>query len=880
MAPTATAGAASQGAAALAVLASCNLKELHLKRADGSRILDSLHATCRAARLIPAGTPDGSPRERYLAVFDAALNGGLGCWILDYVEVVCADRHLTSNDPLEAYLLDGGFVKAWAQARLQRAEQAATSALANDASFHAFQASHLQQQLAQMRVLVSVLRSLDRIRAVAAGGTAAALAAAAAVAAGAGQDRLSVKAELRQAVLLEQAFQVMDWCCRQGLAAPGAPPGRFASCPEWVRAVAARRARAAPRPLFLDGLLQSLTLSGAYPAASIPAMLYSLLLVVPHVDPATWTSKLALLSYYLMDSGVLDAGGAAAAVGGGGVPGAGAGNGGSGGGRLEAALGDLRRTFRLSPGDVGVWQCYYLLDCASPVTHGSEDPYLARACALLPSYVTASTPFAFIEALLALGRPDVALAVDRGQLGARAGPGPGPGTAVAAAGGADAPAGALAAASTTTTATSSGRCCSSLPQAMVLLEIRLRCGLMSEAFMMLRQHTADLAAAASVSAASGDGEVPGGREALQEHTRALLRHLAGWAADADAAARAEAGAGAGDGGGGGGWLNRLTELPLNAAEEFVLVEWLTEQAEAGRPAGTFLPLFFLQRGRVSEAMAAWRRWSARQDALAAAGGAAATATPALLSGLVAAALDAAYDATLPTPLRNADVPLPPSAAAAAASASGAPVLPDLAPGQGAVSILAGLVNQASPDQPAALLPFHGTEPPPLITRVVQLPPTTFAPAAPAAPPAAAFGDEQPFSQPLFPGPAAPPPPPQQAPFAAMPLLLPSTAPFRTPPATPGFDASMWGFRPAQQQQQQQQQQQPAAGPLGNTLFGAGGGGGGAAAGGGGGGGGGLLFSVGAGAVAAEAAERPPAGAVSTAGAVSRTFKRSRPNPLP
>ncbi len=40
--------------------------------------------------------------------------------------------------------------------------------------------------------------------------------------------------------------------------------------------------------------------------------------------------------------------------------------------------------------------------------------------------------------------------------------------------------------------------------------------------------------------------------------------------------------------------------------------WLVAEAEAGRPAGDFLPLFFLQRGRVNEATAAWRRWAGRR----------------------------------------------------------------------------------------------------------------------------------------------------------------------------------------------------------------------------------------------------------------------------
>lgn len=43
------------------------------------------------------------------------------------------------------------------------------------------------------------------------------------------------------------------------------------------------------------------------------------------------------------------------------------------------------------------------------------------------------------------------------------------------------------------------------------------------------------------------------------------------------------------------------------AEEHVLVNWLEAQAAAGGLAGDHLPLFFLQRGRTLEALAAWQR---------------------------------------------------------------------------------------------------------------------------------------------------------------------------------------------------------------------------------------------------------------------------------
>lgn len=175
--------ATAAASSALAALVAANPRELHRRRADGSRLLDSLYETCRVAGLCPparggAGAAAGRPgasadEERYFLVFDAALQNQLGCWVQDYVEVVCADRHLTSNDPLEAWLLDGDLVKAWSCACLQRAEQAAVAALTSDHAFGAFAATQLQQQLAQARVLVSVLKALDRIRSGSGRGTSA-----------------------------------------------------------------------------------------------------------------------------------------------------------------------------------------------------------------------------------------------------------------------------------------------------------------------------------------------------------------------------------------------------------------------------------------------------------------------------------------------------------------------------------------------------------------------------------------------------------------------------------------------------------------------------------------------------------------------------------
>lgn len=174
-----------------------------------------------------------------------------------------------------------------------------------------------------------------------------------------------------------------------------------------------------------------------------------------------------------------------------------------------------------------------------------------------------------------------------------------------------------------------------------------------------------------------------------------------------------------------------------------------------------------------------------------------------------------------------------------------------------MGILAGLLDHMSPEQPLAVLPFHGAEPPPLVSRAVQLPAPHITAAQQAAAAAAPPGSS---SQPQGHQ--------QQQPFVGMPLQLPAAAPFRAPPPTPGPDAFGAGgyqqgrfFRPA---------------PGGSGTLGVSGGGAGIGSGTGAGGAGGLLFSVGAGAVAAGPA--PGGGVVGPAAlAAARSTKRYKPN---
>lgn len=105
--------------------------------------------------------------------------------------------------------------------------------------------------------------------------------------------------------------------------------------------------------------------------------------------------------------------------------------------------------------------------------------------------------------------------------------------------------------------------------------------------MLLRRHTSELTVR-GVAASDGSGVAREGRshggKVLREQCRALLRRLADWAAEADRRTRrggtaaveaAMEGETGGEGGeGAGGWLNRLTELPLNAMGEYgIRPEW-------------------------------------------------------------------------------------------------------------------------------------------------------------------------------------------------------------------------------------------------------------------------------------------------------------------
>lgn len=91
-----------------------------------------------------------------------------------------------------------------------------------------------------------------------------------------------------------------------------------------------------------------------------------------------------------------------------------------------------------------------------------------------------------------------------------------------------------------------------------------------------------------------------------------------------------------------------TDCDTRVQEEGVLVGWLVSKLEAGHPASDFLPILLAARGRVPEALGAFKRWADRQGTLAPP---APTSAAALLHPLIDRVVDVQAN-LLPQPLRN------------------------------------------------------------------------------------------------------------------------------------------------------------------------------------------------------------------------------------
>lgn len=544
---------------------------------------------------------------------------------------VAADPSCTSADPTEAYLLDGECVKAWVARTMQRAEAELAAALRSDSEFREYLGQRLHQELSRIGALVGIATALDRPMS----------AGAADAGGGGGMSAAAFRQHIDQGHLLRTCLEVLAWCVRHQLQVRP-PTGCHASLPEWVRRLQQRRDRCHLRTLFLDGLVRQLRLDGSYPFPSLHKATSTVFLSGGGraVDAATVDARLALFTYYLMDVGYVPpptpppgsdgaratqhqfaAAAAAAASPPSSSPLDDLCSGGSGGLAAAAAA-----AWKLD-----VWVSQYLLDCADPAD--AANPHLDHACAVLRRCARPEVPFALLEALLALGRPHVALAVHRAQAGSRS-------SAVVA--------GTLGAAIEPA---------ADLHQTQLLIELRLRCHLLAEAFAMVHASAAGAAAASGAPAAATppSGAATAAAAAVsaasqtQKHIKALVAQLLDWALQHNSTDTP--------------WLKQALELPwAPGAEEAAVVDWLDEQLQQGSGAGDHLPLYFLQRGQVTEAVAAYDRWRAALQQLQAGGRLA--PERASRAAAVQALMHSEAQLRLPLPQRNMTV-VPPSAAGSA-----------------------------------------------------------------------------------------------------------------------------------------------------------------------------------------------------------------------
>ncbi|PRW59389.1 E3 ubiquitin- ligase HOS1 [Chlorella sorokiniana] len=509
------------------------------RQPSGQSLLRELYAHAAEAGLVPAGA-GGDDIARLHALFDVALDHGMGGLVRDYVAEVCSDRLLTSSDPVEAFLLDGECVRRWVQKLLAVSRSRLASWLARGlASLSS--AGLLPKELARLRMLQLVAEDLQPQ-----GG-------APQQAQHAQQAQQAAEpAEVTEARRLVQCAQVLTWLAGQQ-GGFERPTGRFFSEQEW-RSVAAKRrdgaaAAAGGAGLFLADLAADLAALGcdgiAYPPPSPDRLLSTLFLSgaaggsaaspagkagagaagsssSSGGSEAAFRAKLALLAYYLADGGFMQPG---------------------------AIVQGLQSQFHIPPATAHAWLLQQLLDDAQ-TADPSGAAALQRAADLAPLADAAPLPYKVVLAFMTRGKLDVALTLLRQR----------PETPV------------------------------SLEEASVVLAVRLRNGLLGEAFLGIRRHLAAIAAAA-----------PSPATAVQEQARAaevlvgqLLQHAA---------------------------LSRPTcvyaavRMPFGAAEEQAAVAWLEVQAAGGTiEAALMLPIYYLLRGRTPEALHAYARFCPRTPA--------------------------------------------------------------------------------------------------------------------------------------------------------------------------------------------------------------------------------------------------------------------------
>lgn len=527
---------------------------------------------------------------------------------------------------MEAYLADGACVAAWCRASLASTRALVEGAAAAPASapaaatpgVAAAAAEGLATARTRLAALVPLSEALSRGGSSSSGDSAGPEAAAAAGGGmndgdddetrdggDGGPSSSSPASTAAEAKKLAQCADVLDWCLSERSAAADSLRGRCASEAEWRVAVSRRRAAVSGgrggnggvriSSTFLDALRaraagscssSSNSVVVEYPPAPTPRAAAPAIFLSRGASPAALSAKLDLFAYCLADAGEESSvfffpcadkktkmfelltrlftlfsskkkntnktGGA-------------------------ASLPSLGARFGSSSAAVARWRLAQLLDealalssssssgepLASSSSSADSSSVLDAAVRAVPAATSPDAPYELAKALVALGRPEAALALLRARTKSSFS--------------SSSSSSASASANNRNSSTSSSFE-TRLDEALTGLAARLECGLLSEAFTEAR-------AAAARAAPVGSGEHAAA-------VRALAAALARWAAD-------------------NGELPSVALFPLSGLEERALLEWLESEEEEGAngrgDAALQTVLFHLQRGRAPEALLAAAR---------------------------------------------------------------------------------------------------------------------------------------------------------------------------------------------------------------------------------------------------------------------------------
>ena len=383
---------------------------LNTSPATGTTELSRLYHQCAVAGLV-SSSPTDDPAQQLYGLFNIAIEHGLGALLLDYLsQVSFATRPLISTPtPTLHHLATPQCIVQWLQSSLAAVRHDMHAALTSQ-PLSALSSSHLiPRNVAKLRTLVLVAESL----ALHAKGSLLSSSTTRATTTTTTTGIALVESLVEESHRLLQAGQVMQWLSGEGLPSATQPCGRFKSQESWARTLELRRSGAAASQhdsttqkigLFLDELLGNLTSHAGmevpppYPPPSPENLIVSLFFSGGSGSGSGATSqealyaKLAVLSYYLVDSDFFRAG------------------------ELPE---QLHRLFHVPRATTLTWLVLLMLDDAQmkPVSDNHErNESLKQAANFLPALGGTDLPFRALEIFQQRGRGDLALALLRQSL--------------------------------------------------------------------------------------------------------------------------------------------------------------------------------------------------------------------------------------------------------------------------------------------------------------------------------------------------------------------------------------------------------------------------------------------------------------------------------